>query len=485
MPKKNNHWTNEQFLNSVEQTITVHAMFDPGDFVLVAVSGGPDSVALLDALHLLSSLFSIHLGVAHLNHGLRGDASERDAEFVSGLAETYHLPFHMEKKDVAAYRKKNRLSTEDAARKVRYDFLRKIRKTEGYHRIATAHHADDNAELILMNMIRGSGTKGLEGIPPKREDSIVRPLIRCYRADILDYLSQRKLNYVIDATNADKRFTRNRIRLDLIPLLCTFNPQIGKTLNRLGTIIRNEEVWIQSIVDREMADIVLRQTDQSVDLCAVKFNSRPLALKQRLIRQAILNIKGDLKRISLDHIEAIIRLENAGRIHLPDRILFEKKPERLCFKRESIDLRSLEKKQAADEEMSFLYKVPTPESSPLTLCIKETGVRLRFTQIDKEAVADYSDAGQTVAFFDMGQIVFPLCVRNVNPGDRFVPFGMAGTQKVKNFFINNKIPRSERKKCPVLLSREDIIWLAGFRVTDFHKITDATKRVLKVELLLA
>ncbi len=460
-------------------------MFNPGDFVLAAVSGGPDSVALLDALHLLSSSLSIHLGVAHLDHGLRQEESAQDAEFVSRLAQRYHLPFYVKKTDVAAYKKTHRLSTEDAARTVRYNFLSEISRKNGYNRIATAHHADDNAELILMNMIRGSGTKGLGGIPPKRSDAIVRPLIRCYRSDILIYLSQRKLDYVTDTTNTDRRFTRNRIRLDLIPLLQTFNPNIGTTLNNLGFIIQNEEIWIQSLVDREMEDVVLKKAPHSVTLCAVKFNPKPAALKQRLIRQAILSVKGNLNRISMGHIDAIINQQTAGRIHLPDRILFEKNTDQLCFSKKDISLRALSTPRNSREALMFTYTVFTSKFRPRTLFIKELGVSFRFTQIDKNTIKDYRHAGQTVAFFDMKEIAFPISIRNISPGDRFIPFGMRGTQKIKNFFINNKIPRSDRKSCPILLSRDQIIWLAGFRTSDLYKITHATKTVLKVELFLA
>lgn len=485
MPKKDHHRIAAQFLNTVEQTISDLAMLNPGEQVLLAVSGGPDSVALLDVLHLLSSSHSIHLGVAHLDHGLRQGDSEQDAEFVSRLAEKYHLPFYLKKADVAAYRKTHRLSLEDAARKVRYDFLREISEKNGYHRIATAHHADDNAELILMNMIRGSGTKGLGGIPPKRSDSIIRPLIRCYRSDILIYLSQRKLDYVTDATNADRRFTRNRIRLDLMPLLQTFNPKIGQTLNKLGSIIQNQEIWIQDLVDREMEDVVLKKEPNYITLCATKFNLKPAALKQRLIRQAILSVKGNLKRISIDHIEAIIHLKAGGRIHLPDRILFEKKPDSLCFSKENKNLRELTQNRSNSGDITFTYTLFKSGFRPQTLYIKEIGVSFQFNQIDKDMIKDYGNAGQIVAFFDMEQIMFPIRIRNVCPGDRFTPLGMGGTQKIKKFFINNKVPISDRQNRPVLLSGDDIIWLAGFRSSDLYKITHATKTVLKVELLLA
>ncbi len=485
MSEKNNHQTSIQFLNTVEQTITSFNMFTPGDSVLVGVSGGPDSVALLHALYLLASRFSIDLGLAHLDHGLRQKESEQDAGFVSNLASQYNLPFYLKKQDVAQYQKEYKLSLEDAARRIRYTFFLEIAEKKGYTRIATAHHANDNAELILMNLIRGTGTKGLEGIPPKRSNMIVRPLIHCYRSEILTFLSEQKLDYVLDSTNTDKRFTRNRIRLELIPQLKTFNPKISETLNRLGSIIKNQEIWIQDLVEHNIKDVIVGQTEHSVDISLAEFKTKPHALKQRIIRQTIQKVKGNLRRISHDHIEAIINQKNKGQIHLPDQILFIADKDILRFSKEDQHLRSLSVNQDKAEPVLFEYTVFKSNFRPMTLLIKEAGVRIRFSQIDGNAISDYSQGGQAVAFFDMKQITFPILIRNVKHGDRFVPFGMTGTQKVKNFFINDKVPKSERAKCPVFLSQGRIMWLAGLRMADPFKVTYITENILKAELLLA
>ncbi len=485
MSEKDNHQISSRFLITVEQTIISHNMFKPGDSVLVGVSGGPDSVVLFHTLHLLASHFSIDLGVAHLDHGLRKKESEQDAGFVSNLASKYNLPYHFKKMDVTRYKTENKLSLEEAARIIRYAFFLETAEKNGYNRIATAHHADDNAELILMNLIRGSGTKGLGGIPPKRSSMIVRPLIHCYKSEILKFLSEQKLDYVIDSTNSDKRFTRNRIRLELIPLLKAFNPKISETLNRLGSIIHDQETWIQDLVENEIKDVTLKKNKLSLDLSLPKFKTKPHALKQRIVRLAIENVKGNLRSITHDHIEAIINQKNEGQIHLPDRILFEIDKDIIRFSKKDQPLRSLSVSQNKTESVLYEYTVFKSNFKPMTLLIRETGVRIRFSQIEKDGILNYSQGGQGIAFFDMKQITFPIVIRNVKPGDKFIPFGMTGTQKVKNFFINNKIPKSERVKLPVLMSQGRIMWLTGLRMADPFKVTDRTENIIKAELLLA
>jgi tRNA(Ile)-lysidine synthase len=216
----------KKIVRTVKQAIAEHSMFQTGDRVLVAVSGGADSVALIYLLETLAPLFSFRLAIAHLNHCLREKESDRDAEFVLRLAQKLNLPVYLEKKDVHKYKRRHKLSLEEAARQVRYRFFNQVAKENGFNKIALGHHYDDNAELVLMFILRGSGPLGLSGIPAVRGDKIVRPLINVRRSEIIDYLTEKKLEYVSDTSNTDLNHQRNKLRHDLIPnILTSYNPR--------------------------------------------------------------------------------------------------------------------------------------------------------------------------------------------------------------------------------------------------------------------
>ena len=295
---------NSRFFKTVENTISIHRMFQNGDSVLVGVSGGPDSVALLHVLTALAPRLSIHLAVAHLNHGLRGRESDRDADFVATLADTHRLPFHFTKADAHKYRKQHKLSLEEAGRQLRYGFFIEVAETNGYQKIALGHHADDSAEVVLMYLLRGSGPLGISGIPPVRNHKIVRPLIEVTRSDILAFLAGHRIEYVTDSTNTDMRYLRNKMRHQLIPhLKSTYNPNIIETLNRLSHILRDEEAWMNETIQSVFGDTVLTSESNRVHFSIPKLITLQAAVQRRIFRYAIKTIKGDLRRITYTHIE--------------------------------------------------------------------------------------------------------------------------------------------------------------------------------------
>lgn len=477
---------NNKFIHSVEQTVKAFEMFKPKDSVLVGVSGGPDSVALLYVLLALASTFSLRIGVAHLNHCLRQDDSDKDAEFVASLARKLNLPCYITKKDVRRYQQKNKLSLEEAARSVRYAFLNNVAERNRFNKIALGHHSDDNAELVLMYIFRGSGPLGISGIPPKRDEKIVRPLIRSTRSEVIEFLSENRLRYVSDSSNTDRKYLRNKIRHELIPSLkASYNPRITETLNRLASIIRREDEWIEDIITPIFEKSALAVEGDKIVLSVQRLDGIHIAAKRRVIRKAIKRIKGDLRRITLTHIDSTISLLEKGPAYacldLPDRIRIRKKRNILILSREKSALRSLDVKSIDGETLFFEYKI----SKPGALFIKEINTQLKLSETGIENLHDVHGTGHQIAFFDMDNLAFPLVVRNFRPGDRFTPLGMTGTQKVKKYFINNKVPRTERERCPLLLSQGKIIWVVGYRIDDFVKIKSSTKNVLKAELFLA
>lgn len=476
---------------TVARTITAYRMFCPGDSVLVGVSGGPDSVALLYVLFVYAPKLSIRLGIVHLNHSLRGKESDRDAEFVASLAKKLDLPYYMDKKEVREYRHAHKLSLEEAAREIRYAFYDKVAQKNRFNKIALGHHADDNAELVLMHLFRGSGPLGISGIPPVREGRFVRPLIRLTRTEIIDFLTDNGLKYVSDSTNKDTTYLRNRIRHHLIPILKeSYNPRITETLNRLSLIVKTEEEWIEAdIIPALFKNCVTETKDAGLALSVPEMTHIHIAAQKRIIRKAIEQVRGDLRRVTYTHTEAALTLLQKGMadktIDLPNHIRITRKGNTLCF---SIAESSNHK------TFNFEYCV----LSPGTLFIKEIGVYLRSSETDMEnmlkelnvktlngsdgpLISHFQLSPQT-AFFDRDALCFPIMIRNFRPGDRFTPFGMTGTQKLKKYFINNKVPKEARAKCPILLCRGEIIWIAGHRRSDTAKITSSTQNVLKLEI---
>ena len=471
------HKIEKQVLGEVRETIARYAMFDRGDRVLVAVSGGSDSVALVHILHSIAGDFSLKLAVAHLNHGLRGQESDRDAEFVTVLAKKLELPFFIARRDVKAFQLRRRLSLEEAARRVRYDFFDDIAATHGFDKIALGHHSNDNAELVLMNLLRGSGPLGLAGIAAVRDSKIVRPLIHLKQAEILAYVSANNLSFVTDTSNMDPVHRRNRIRHYLIPeLKKSYNPAIVDSLNRLGQILQAEDQWMEQALEPLYAETISNYGSEGIRVDLSNIAVHP-AVGRRIIRKAIWRVKQDLRRITFAHVEAVMDLAtrpcSSGCLDLPDGIRVLREATMLIIKQED--------QKSCVPKIDYHYTI----AAEGTTVIKEANVVLKLKEIDIEDVPDFKDAARTRAFLDRDLLQFPLMVRNFRPGDRFSPLGLDGSQKLKKFFINNKISVQRRKSCPLLLSGDKIIWVVGLRIDNSVKLGPKTQRVLMAELLLA
>ena len=467
-----------KILQTVRATISRYRMFVPGDAVLVAVSGGADSVALVHLLYALADEYSLNLAVAHLNPSLRGAESDRDAGFVADLAGRFNLTLFLEKKDVPALQRHWRLSPEEAARRARYEFYDAVASQNHFTKVALGHHADDNAELILMNLLRGSGPLGLSGISPVRGDRYVRPLIGLKRSEIIDYIVQRKIAFVADSSNADTAYRRNKIRHDLIPELeKSYNPAIVDSLNRLGEIMQAEDQWIANAIEPVFDDCVLEKGSNRISLALPQINAVDLAVGRRIIRTAILGVKKDLRRISFVHIDAIVELAQkaqAGvRLDLPEGLRVIKDSETLTIIKMG--------PETSVDVVPYRYTL-TGEG---TTFIAEADTAIKLVEIGVDEVPDFGEAGNSRAFFDLDRLQFPLVVRNFQPGDRFSPLGLDGTQKLKKFFCNHKIPARQRQRCPLLLSAGKIIWVAGHRIDNSVRLSARTRRVLMAELLLA
>jgi tRNA(Ile)-lysidine synthase len=464
----------------VDEAIARHGLIAHGDSVLVAVSGGPDSSALLDLLAARAPAWKLRLGLAHVDHGLRQESAQ-DADFVRQLAADLGLVLHTQRVDVRDLQRRWRVSIEQAGRRARYDFFQETAERHGYDRVALAHHADDGAETLLLNLLRGSGRLGLAGIAPVRDGRYIRPLIRASRADIEDYLRRRGLPALRDPTNADSSFLRNRVRHQLIPLLeRDFQPQARAVLGRTAEILREEEDWLEGLVQILLRQVMVACQAGRLTLAADALRELPLAAQRRVVRAALQLLQKNLQRIGFVHIEQILNLVRrrspAGPLHLPANVRVRRQADHVLIIRDGAGPPPQD--QAI---MDYAYEV----AGCGALTIRETGDSVVLSEIAGDAVQDRGAGDPLTAFLDLGAVEFPVTVRNLRAGDRFAPLGAGGTQKLKKFFIDRKVPRGQRRRCPLLVSRGRVLWVAGHRIDHSARLSPLTRRVLKAEIILA
>ncbi len=453
----------DMLLKKVENTIREYALLQPQEKVLVACSGGADSVCLLHLLLELRESGPWELCVGHFNHQLRKEARE-DETFVQELALNHSLEFHAGSRDVKAYAQRSRLNLEEAGRELRYAFLKETASSIGAAKIATAHTLNDQAETFLMRLLRGSGLRGLAGIAPIRDDLIIRPMIQVERAEIETYLTERNIEYRVDKSNLDRRYLRNRIRLDLLPCIQRdYEPQIKLQIGRLTEIIRSEDEFLEGLVTSVETDTILRKDNQPA-LDVKRLSQQPLALQRRLIRRFLEIIRGDLRGISYENVETIRRLKNGKEFPLD----------------QSFVLRShqgfIGLKPAPIPRSEYVYNWDGSRS----LCLAEQGIKIAGS---KEMLSDSGELefnNEALAAVDFNRLSFPLIVRNRHEGDRYRPLGAPGRSKLKEIFRAKAIPVEERDQRPVFLSGEEIVWVQGLPVAHKFRITAATTSIFKI-----
>jgi tRNA(Ile)-lysidine synthase len=445
-----------------------------GGKLVVAVSGGPDSVCMLYILADLRRELGVELHVAHLNHRLRGKDSEADAAYVAGLARRLGLPTTVASRDVEAYRKKKRISLEEAAREVRYDFLAETAKTTGATRVAVGHTADDHIETILMHLLRGSGTRGLRGLRPLTaygDLTIIRPLLSLSRRDTLTYCRQHRLKPRRDASNFSPEPLRNRIRHNLLPELRKYNPQVAETLLRTAAIASDDLDYIESESARIWKEVA-REEKGAVIIDKKVMTALPAALQRHLLRRAIGEVRGSLKDIEAGHIEAILNAlgKPAGKaIGLPSGLNFTIESDRYVLAADSLALCPLPPLENETE-----LNIPGRTKIPGWDIDAEVISRNEFKE------AKYKDVGFT-AYFDFKRTGSRLTVRSRRPGDRFQPLGLGHYKKLNRFMIDVGIPRSWRRRVPIVAKPEQIIWVAGWRTDERVKVTGNTANILQLE----
>lgn len=457
-------------MDRVLEYIKKFNMIESGDKIVVGVSGGADSLALLHILNEIKNLFPLELVVAHVHHGLRGKEADSDAEFVEGICRDWQIPFYIKKADVRKLASSWGLSEEEAGRKVRYDFFEDLLKEIGGQKIALAHHRDDQAETILYNLIRGTGLKGLQGMKPVREGKIIRPLLQISRRQIEAYCREKNLKYRVDSTNEEIVYTRNRIRNVLIPYIQkNFNPNFSDSLVRMGDIIREEEEFLSQYSNQQF-DKWAVASDGEVKIPIDFFSSSPKAVSRRIIRLAIGKLAKSMADISFAHIEEVLNMalysSTGSTLDLPGTLKAKIDYEALVIfdAKENFDI------------PPFQY----PISIPGKLYIKELELEIVCQQVEKP---DVLNKGIWCIYVDKDKIQGSLAVRNRRDGDRFQPLGMNGSKKLKDYFIDRKVPRSERDAIPLVVDGNNIIWVAGHQINENYKVTRNTKNILQLKII--
>ena len=452
----------------VLSAILGYQMINRGDSIIVAVSGGEDSVCLLKILYELRKCLNISLTVAHFDHGLRPKEDEKETAFVANLAKRLNLALICDKATNIA--KAHGSSIEEKAREMRYQFFQKAIDDHHAQKFALGHNMNDQAETVLMHLLRGTGLTGLSGIPPIRQNYFIRPLIDITRDEIHTYLKQNDESFIIDSSNLETRYLRNKIRLELLPMLVQYQPKLVEHLGELAFLCRQETQFIDEEAKKALKKITFNSSRHSLDLSITTFNNLSCSLQYRIIRQAIKKIKGNLRKIDRWHIKTIINLVNSdkpqAKVNLPENIIVKKIYNRLRFSLGDMI-----------EINNFSYYI----NNMGRFQIQEINKTISFTEISKNDFMLSSPSPQE-AFLDLDRLKWPLRARNFRTGDKFIPLGINGFKKVKDIFIDNKVPSEERIKIPILVSSDDIVWVCGIRIDDRYKIKQETKRILRCKV---
>ncbi|MBW1857482.1 MAG: tRNA lysidine(34) synthetase TilS, partial [Deltaproteobacteria bacterium] len=411
---------------------------------------------------------NIRLTVAHFNHGLRPKEDEKETEFVVKLAKRLDLALICDASDTIT--KAHGSSIEERAREVRYQFFFFVFNENHAQKLAIGHTMNDQAETVLMHFLRGTGLTGLSGIPPIRQNCFIRPLIDIKRDEIHTYLKQNDESFIIDSSNLETKYLRNKIRLELLPLLLDYQPKLVEHLGDLAFLCRQETQFIDEEAKKILDMITLDSSKHSLELSLTTFTTISCSLQYRIIRQAIKKIKGNLRKIDRGHIKTIVDCANKDKpqikVNLPENIIVKK-----IYNRLRLSLGDM------IETHNFSYSLNTIGRFQ----IQEINKTISFTEISKNDFS-LSTASPQEAFLDLDKLKWPLRARNFRTGDKFIPLGVNGFKKVKDVFINNKIPSEERKKIPILVSRDDIVWVYGIRIDERYKIKQETKRILRCKI---
>src|SRR6266487_3847499 len=478
--------------------IDKHQLLPPGGEVIVAVSGGADSLCLL---HLLNQLCGpgkrypdVRLHTAHLNHMLRGEASDRDAATIVSIVESWGLPCTSGEVDVAELAWTERRSVEDAARSARYRFLREGAKGQP---IAVAHHADDQVETLLLHFLRGSGLTGMVGMLPHQQD-IIRPLLEVRHAQTVAYCREHGIEPVEDLSNADPKFLRNRIRHELLPLLESFNPGIHSALLRNAGVKGVDVEWLESQIDACWPAVVISEQDDVIKLSIEALSSLPLSLQRHLLRRVTAHLCGGQSPLEIRHYTLIEQLlgyhdRQERMLDLPHELRMVRSFNEVTFEclHGTTSTRDIAMLEPQDEKTALL-SIPgriKVQGTPWIATAEPAPAKLMAEVRDALRLEDWSEVWRLlpsthqVVYVDADVAGSYLEVRTRKPGDRMRPLGMQDEKKMQDIFVDQHVARSDRGSTPIFFSASHCIWLAGVCLDDRARLTCKTQQVVRLAII--
>ncbi len=447
-----------------------------GPLLVVAVSGGADSMALLHSLVCLQAPLGLRLHGAHLNHGLRGSQGRDDADFVAGAFQGLGLAYTLEEVDVPSLRAKWRMSVEEAARKARYDFLSEVAHSAGAHAVALGHTADDQAETVLMHLLRGAGLSGLRGMqtlsqmrmrPQGRPVTLLRPFLQVSRRETHAYCSLRGIEYRPDPSNLSLEHTRNRLRHELLPALREYNPAVNEALLRLSRTAAQGVAHLDAHVE-EIWPRIARSHEWGLSLNRREVSSLDLALQSHLLMRTVAEVRGDPEGITAFHIQEMIRLIGgpAGKsLDLPGGVTLS-----VGYREITLAAQKVEQPLPPSLEGEYGLQVPGETEIP--------GYAVECSLV--EGRQETGDESAYTACMDLDSVGRELWVRARKPGDRFQPLGMAQEKKLQDFMVDCKVPRQMRDRVPLLVTPRGIAWVVGHRIAHWAKLRPDTQGSLLV-----
>ena len=456
-------------IKKVLKTIEKYKLIDKKDRVVAALSGGPDSTALLVALTQIAKQLCFDIIVAHYNHGLRGTNSDEDEKYSQKLAKKMGLIFVSGKMDPKLRQKG--VSPEDFYRQQRYQFLNNVAEDYNAQKIALGHNIQDQAETVLLNLLRGSGLEGLRGILPIREGKFIRPLIEVSRSEIIDFLSAAEISYCQDSSNESDIYLRNKIRLKLIPYLKEkFNPAIVKNLAQMAEILRQDDDFIRNSVQEALESTYIQNQPDGISLNIEYVKGLAPAIRSRLFKEILEIMIPEKNGFSFSNIKALEKLaqtkESGKRLSLPLGIEAKREYDKLILTRDNASL----------SQVDYGY----PVNIPGIIHVKETN---RTISIEKTFRDKMDLQSKNKVYLDLDKIQQPIILRNRRDGDRFQPLGMKGRQKIKSLFINQKISRDKRNEVMLLVGQDSVIWIENMHLSDRVKISPQTINILVLEIM--
>ena len=434
----------------------------------MAVSGGMDSIVLLDLFLGIRLHFGLTLAVVHVNHGLRGEAADRDEIFTRDWSRHFGLPFYSFKMDVKLYSEMKKLSIEESGRQIRFGFFDSLFHRLRYDKVALAHHAHDQAETIIMHLTRGSGIRGMGGMHPLR-NSIIRPLLFATKKEIETYAHHRRLEYREDITNQDKVFLRNRIRWDIIKKMEeVIGSHIVHTISRAGVAMRETNAFITFEAQKAIKRVLICRSQNEIILDIDKFLSYFKIIQKTILIQILEKIDDPNQSVCSLEIDRILQLIEKGRkggvVQLENGI------------------------QAIKNDRRLIFVKKLPEINKIKIFINQyhdlhdMGMRFHAELLKRNIMQKDFSNDRWTEYMDYDTITFPLILRSWIHGDWFIPLGMQGKKKLHDFFIDAKVPCYKRSSIPLLIGGDDLLWVTGYRIDERFKVTDRTKNILKVTI---